>query len=179
MHCGYAVQTDSEAHHIILMFRETAYAGGIEYMAHYVVVESALQQVCAAVKVLELTHGIVIHHRIVGCRKVTEYRDWSDGFLSPQYVGDFGNVLFQESETVHPGVELYMHGIICQSAVFGCAYYLMKNVERVNLRFEVVGEECTVVHHPRVEHHYRHGDSRAPQFHTFVEHGHRKIGGSL
>ena len=101
----YAIESDSESHHIELVLGETQYAGGVQHMAKHLVWEVADDQVGAAGVIVELTAGVVVLVEAVGGGKVGEHRFHSHLSLAVELLEQTGQLLFAESEPVHAGIE--------------------------------------------------------------------------
>ena len=89
------------------------------------------------------------------------------------------NILGQESETVHAGVELYMDRITGYAALLPLTYDFGQHVETEDFRLEHIGEQRIVVRDLWIHHHHGHGDARTAQLLALVYHSHGKIGRAL
>ena len=116
-----AVEPDTDAHHIELLFGEAHDAGGVENVAKNVVVECGLHHCRTFFEIGKLPHGVGILRRLICHAKVGEHRCRLNYILTFQQFDEGGQLFFGESEAMHTGVDFDVHGKIV-GTIFGTLF---------------------------------------------------------
>ena len=170
------IEPQSEPAHIELPFREMLYARAVVDMSQDFVREGGLQFLRSLQEPVVLQLGEMVEVVGVGAHEMREHRPGQYRVLSFQSLYELIHILFRvESQAVHSGVDLQVHGIIVDALFPGRGHQSVEQPETIHLGLQFVIEDGLERRHLRIHHHDIARDAILSQGDALVGHRHRQV----
>ena len=182
MHVGQradAVDADSEAYHIELVLREALYAGGVKHVHKRLVANGFGQPFGTLAEEIDLPQREFVFRRILGHGKVRIHGAHPHFVVGRKELRERRQLLRHEAETVHSGVEFYVHGEALYAALPKLGAQGFQRVEVGDAGLETVVYYFREEVGARRQHEHGQGHAGTAQLHALDGQGHGEVVGAF